>query len=72
MIFNNLRPISNFAFMSKLLESAVCNQYKAHLKRYGLAELYQSVYKENHSVETALICVQNDIVCALDDKNLYY
>ena len=68
MIFNNLRPISNLAFMSKLLESAVCNQYKAHLKRHGLAQLYQSAYKENHSVETALICVQNDIVCALDDK----
>ena len=68
MIFNNLRPISNLAFMSKLIESAVCNQYKAHLKRQGLAELYQSAYKENHSVETALICVQNDIVCALDDK----
>ena len=40
----------------------------AHLKRHGLAELYQSAYKENHGVETALICVQNDIVCALDDK----
>ena len=46
----------------------MCNRYKAHLKRHGLAELYQSVYKENHNVETALICVQNDIVCALDDK----
>ena len=68
MIFNNLRPISNLAFMSKLIESAVCNQYKAHLKRHGLAELYQSAYKEKHSVETALICVQNNIVCALDDK----
>ena len=70
MIFNNLRPISDLAFMSKLLESAVCNQYKAHLKRHGLAELYQSAYKENHSVETALICVQNDIVSALDDKKI--
>ena len=70
MIFNNLRPISNLAFMSQLHESAVCNQYKAHLKRHGLAELYQSAYKENHSVETALICVQNDIVCALDESVL--
>ena len=26
LIFNNLRPISNLAFMSKLIESAVCNQ----------------------------------------------
>ena len=70
MIFNNLRPISNLAFMSKLLESAVCSQYKAHLKRPDLAELYQSEYKENHSVATALICVQNDIVCGLDDKKI--
>ena len=70
MIFNNLRPISNLAFMSKLTESAACNQYKAHLKRHDLAKLYQSAYKENHSVETALICVQTDIVCALDDKKI--
>ena len=70
MIFNNLRPISNLAFMSKLIESAVCNQYKAHLERHGLAELYQSAYKENRSIETALICVQNYIVCALDDKKI--
>ena len=54
MIYNNLRPISNLAFMSKLLESAVCSQYEAHLKRHGVAELYQSAYKENHSVETCL------------------
>ena len=59
MIFSNLRPISNLAFMSKLVESTVCNQYKAHIKRHGLAELYQSAYKENHNVETGLICVQN-------------
>ena len=33
------------------------------------AELYQSTYKENRGVETSLICVQNEIVWALYDKN---
>ena len=68
MIFKNLRPISNLAFISKVLECAACNQYKSHLEEHGLHEVFQSAYKENHSVETAVLCVHDDIMRALDQK----
>ena len=32
-----------------------------------LHEIFQSSYKTFHSCETALLKVQNDILCALDD-----
>ena len=34
----------------------------------NLDELYQSAYKEQHSTETALLKVQNDILCVIDNK----
>ena len=64
----NLRPISNLAFISKLIECAVCNQYNTHIFSNDIAEIYQSAYKASHSVETAIVCVHNDIVRAIDNK----
>ena len=66
--FKNLRPISNIAFLSKLLESLACEQYVDHLKKCNLAEMFQSAYREGHSVETALVRVHNDIMRAFDEK----
>ena len=66
--FKNLRPIINIAFLSKLLESLACEQYVDHLKKCNLAEMFQSAYREGHSVETALIRVHNDIMRAFDEK----
>ena len=66
--FKNLRPISNLAFISKLIECAVCNQYNTHIFSNDIAAIYQSAYKASHSVETAIVCVHNDIVRAIDNK----
>ena len=66
--FKNLRPISNIAFLSKLLESLACEQYVDHMKKCNLAEMFQSAYREGHSVETALVRVHNDIMRAFDEK----
>ena len=66
--FKNLRPISNIAFLSKLLESLACEQYVDHLKNCNLAEMFQSAYREGQSVETALVRVHNDIMRAFDEK----
>ena len=68
MIFKNLRPISNLTFISKLLECVVCKQLRAHLATHGLEEIFKSAYKENHSVETAILSVYNDMVRAIDRK----
>ena len=34
-----------------------------------MSEMYQSAYKPQHSTETALLCVCDDIKKALDRKN---
>jgi hypothetical protein len=41
-----------------------------HVKEHDLDEAFQSAYKKNHSTETALIRVQNDILRANDDQNV--
>ena len=42
----------------------------AHTSEHTLSEPYQSAYKHNHSVETALSCVQNDILKAADNQKV--
>ena len=39
-----------------------------HILRNNLHEQFQSAYKPNHSTETALMLVQNDILMSLDNK----
>ena len=70
--FKHLRPISNLACISKLIECAVCNQYNTHNFSNDIAEIYQSAYKPSHSVETAIVFVHNDIVRAIDNNRLYF
>ena len=44
-----------------------------HLNDYltvnGLNEVFQSAYKKNHSTESALLRVTNDILRAIDDNS---
>ena len=64
--YESFRPISNLKFVSKLVEKAVCVQLTAYITSNGLSKTFQSAYKSFHSTETALLRVQNDILCALD------
>ena len=64
--YESFRPISNLKFVSKLVEKAVCVQLTDYITSNGLSETFQSAYKSFHSTETALMRVQNDILCALD------
>ena len=62
----NYRPVSNLPYISKVLEKAVDCQLERHLSDNSLHEERQSAYKQFHSTESALLCVQNDILCSLD------
>jgi len=65
---SNYRPVSNLAFVSKVLERVVTHQLTDYFNKNSLHHPYQSAYRANHSVETALVRVHNDIMKALDQQ----
>ena len=67
-VMKNYRPVSNLPFISKVLEKVVDSQLEKHLTEHNLHEERQSAYRKFHSTETALLCVQNDILCSLDQN----
>ena len=67
-VLKNYRPVSNLPFVSKVLERAVAKQLQNYLTVNNLHKPQQSAYRKHHSTETALLCVQNDIVQAIDGK----
>ncbi|CAB3985662.1 RNA-directed DNA polymerase from transposon X-element [Paramuricea clavata] len=69
VIFDNLRPISNLSFISKLTERAVFNQTHDHLTAHKLYPKAQSSYRQYHSTETALLCVKNDILMNMNKQH---
>ena len=62
----NYRPISNLPFASKLLEKVIAARLAEHLTMYDLEEPFQSAYRPHHSMESAIIRVQSDILQAMD------
>ena len=66
----NYRPISNLAFLSKLLQKTVLCQLQDHLKSNDLYSPFQSAYQTGHSTETALTRVTNDLLANMDDGKI--
>ena len=66
LINKNYRPVSNLSFISKLIESAVVEQYINHLNINKLNDPKQSAYKKNHSTETLLLKVKDNIQLHID------
>lgn len=66
----NYRPISNLVFFSKVLEKAVLQQYINYLETQQLNNSLQSAYKAQHSTETVMTCLFDDIYHALDQNSM--
>jgi len=69
-IMKNYRPVSGLPFISKIIEKTVSKQLKLYKLDNNLGEPLQSAYKKNHSTETALIKVYDDILSKMDKRNV--
>ena len=65
-ILKNYRPVSNLPFISKVLERVVLKQLLEHLDSSNLTDMFQSAYKSNHSTETAVLTVLNNLLLQND------
>ena len=68
-VLKNYRPVSNLSFLSMVLERLVCEWRHTYLHQHDMLPHYQSAYRKHHSVETALLRVQNDILTSLDKQH---
>ena len=66
----NYRPVSNLKFTAKLIERCAASQFVQHVSENDLMDTFQSAYRANHSTETALMKVQQDIMNAVDSKQI--
>ena len=64
----NYRPISQFPIMSIIMERHVAEQLQHHMNDNNINMVFQSAYRANHSTETALIRIHNDVTQALDQN----
>ena len=65
----NYRPVSNLSFLSKLIERIISKRLHMYLSLNSFFSKFQSAYRQNHSTETALTRIYNDIVEYLDKGN---
>ena len=69
-MYSNYRPVSNLAFLSKVIERVVAQRLNSHMDVNNMHEVMQSVYKKHHSTETALLYIQNDILNSIDQHKV--
>ena len=62
--------MSNLAFISKLVETVVAKQPQHYLNCNNLLPVFQSAYRQNHSTETALLRVMDDILLNMNDQRV--
>ena len=62
----NYRLVSNLHFMSKVLEKLVVKRLENHMCTNNLYDPLQSAYRSQHSTETAILKIHNDIIEGLN------
>ena len=70
LITSNYRPVSNLTFLSKVLEKTALEQFMQHCNINGLFPTYQSAYRKDHSCETALTHLIDDLLWAMEKQKV--
>ena len=70
LIKQNFRPVSNLAFISKIVERAMLLQLSQHCQDFNLQPDYQSAYRSDYSCETAVLKISNDILWAFEKQSI--
>lgn len=68
-VLKNFRPVSNLMFVGKLIERVVLKRLNGHMSRNNLHIPEQSAYKKDHSTETLLVRIWNDLLVASEEKS---
>ncbi|CAB4043294.1 Hypothetical predicted protein, partial [Paramuricea clavata] len=68
--FMNFRPVSNLPFISKLAERAVFEQTHIYMVNNDLYPSAQSSYRRNHSTDTALLKVKNELLMNMNEQHV--
>ena len=63
--FYNIGPTSSTS-ISEILEKVVANRLQTHIKNNHLSNPLQSAYRKQHSTESTLLKVNNDIIISMD------
>ena len=64
--FKNYYPVSNLPYIGKITEKVVVKKMNSHMAVHNLLDLCQSSYRHGYSMESVLLYVYNDPMCAVD------
>ena len=62
--------MSNLPFLSKVLEKIVLKQVQDHLRSNDLVDVFQSAYRRDHSMETAVLSVLDSLLVQNDERRV--
>ena len=68
IIWSNYRLVSNLSFASKLTKKCFLDQFLGNCEHHKLLLDYQLAYRKNHSTETAIIKVCDDLLWAMEQQ----
>jgi hypothetical protein len=67
---SSYRPISNLSFVSKVVEKVVDARLTEHSNKFDLLPVFQSAYRPHHSTETAVVCILDGMIKAVDQGHI--
>ena len=69
-IEKNYRPVSNLAFLSKVVEKSILTQIIDHFDHEAPLPDFQSAYRANYGCETSLLELHNDILWGMESQEI--